>query len=125
MEKTDYENITLEDLEEEVEIKPHPEGGMPVYCTICDVKMDKIKINVKRGNIEFLNINAYKCPQCGEEVLDIDTASQLEREFALRNVENSAKYELKLVKDKTRLKVDKLASQKGVEFRIEVGHFYV
>jgi YgiT-type zinc finger domain-containing protein len=83
MEKIDYENITPEDLEEEVEIKPHPEGGMPVYCTICDVKMDKIKINVKRGNIEFLNIDAYKCPQCGEEVLDIDTASQLEREFAL------------------------------------------
>lgn len=51
----------------------------------------------------FFDMDAYKCPQCGEEVLDIDTASQLEREFALRNVENSAKYELKLLKDKTRL----------------------
>jgi len=41
MEKIDYENI-------EFEIKPHPEGGMPVYCTICDVKMDKIKINYRK-----------------------------------------------------------------------------
>ena len=33
MEKIDYENITLGDLEvgEEIEIEPHPEGGMPVY----------------------------------------------------------------------------------------------
>jgi YgiT-type zinc finger domain-containing protein len=48
---------------------------MPVYCTICDVKMDKMKTNVKRGDIMFLDIDAYKCPQCGEGVLDIDAAS--------------------------------------------------
>ncbi|OYT67387.1 hypothetical protein B6V00_00755 [ANME-1 cluster archaeon ex4572_4] len=101
MEKIDYENITLGDLEvgEEIEIEPHPEGGMPVYCTICDVEMEKTKINVKRGNIMLLDIEAYKCPQCGEGVLDIDTASQLEREFGLRDQENSTKYELKLLKE--------------------------
>ncbi|MFQ6121012.1 MAG: hypothetical protein ACE5KE_14145 [Methanosarcinales archaeon] len=33
---------------EEAEIKLHPEGGMPAYCTICNVKMDNIKINYRK-----------------------------------------------------------------------------
>ena len=72
---------------------------MPVYCTICDVEMEKTKINVKRGNIMLLDIVGTCKPLCREGVLDIDTASQLEREFGLRDQENSTKYELKLLKE--------------------------
>ncbi len=96
----DYENIQPEDMtgEEGVfEVKLDSEA--PVYCTDCHIKMEPAKIDVKRGNIMIINVNAYRCPKCGKELLDVETASRLEREFALRHVEEIKGYEVKISSD--------------------------
>jgi YgiT-type zinc finger domain-containing protein len=96
----DYENIQPEDLtgeEAAFEVKLEPKA--PAYCTDCRIKMEPIKIDVKRGNIMIMNVNAYKCPKCGKELLDVETASRIEREFALRHAEGIKGYEVKISSD--------------------------
>jgi DNA-directed RNA polymerase subunit RPC12/RpoP len=45
------------------------------------------------------SFDAYKCPKCGKELLDIDTASRIEREFALRHTQEIEGYEAKISSD--------------------------
>ncbi len=90
----DYENIRPEDLTgEEVTFEVRLEPKALTYCTACHVKMESAKIDVKRGNIMIMNVNAYKCPECGKELLDVETASRIEREFALRHAEEIKGYD--------------------------------
>jgi len=56
--------------------------------------VEDIKEEDLKGEVEFvveldrfLDVDAYKCPKCGKELLDIDGASKLEREFALRHLD--------------------------------------
>ena len=96
----DYENIQPEDLTGEggiFELKL--ESKAPTYCTECHIKMKPAKLDVKRGNIMIMNVNAYRCPKCQKELLDVETASRLEREFALRHVEEIKGYEVKISSD--------------------------
>lgn len=95
----DYENIKPEDLrgEEKFEIEIDPEA--PVYCTDCHIKMESTKIDIKRGNIVLMNVDANKCPKCGKELLDVETASRVEREFALRHCEEIKGYDVKISSD--------------------------
>jgi Zn finger protein HypA/HybF involved in hydrogenase expression len=96
----DYENIQPEDLTgEEVEFEVQLEPRTPAYCTDCRIKMEPAKIDVKRGNVMIMNVNACKCPKCGKELLDIETASRIEREFALRHAEEIKGYEVKISSD--------------------------
>jgi hypothetical protein len=81
------EDIKAEDLKGEVEFEVELDRKTPAYCPDCKVEMAPTTINVKRGNILFLDIDAYKCPKCSKELLDIDVASKLEREFALRHLD--------------------------------------
>lgn len=46
-----------------------------------------------------MNVDAYKCPKCGKELLDVDTASRIEREFALRHTQEIKGYEVKISSD--------------------------
>ncbi|MDP2844992.1 MAG: YgiT-type zinc finger protein, partial [Candidatus Methanoperedens sp.] len=71
----------------------------PVYCTDCHIKLEPTKADVKRGNILIMNVDAYKCPKCGKELLDVETASRVEREFALRHTEEIKGYEVKISSD--------------------------
>jgi YgiT-type zinc finger domain-containing protein len=84
MMEEDYEIIKMEELEGEVKVELDRKA--PVYCTDCDIEMTPTTINVKRGNIVIQDVEAYKCLKCGKELLDIDVASNLEREFALRHL---------------------------------------
>ena len=66
-----------------------------------DIKKEDLK-----GEVEFvveldffLDVDAYKCPKCGKELLDIDVASKLEREFALRHLDEREAEEMKIVFD--------------------------
>ena len=96
----DYENIQPEDLTgDEVTLEVKLETKAPVYCTDCRIKMEPVKIDVKRGNIMIMNVTAYKCPKCGKELLDVETASRIEREFALRHAEEIKGYEVKISSD--------------------------
>jgi YgiT-type zinc finger domain-containing protein len=96
----DYENIQPEDLTgEELEFEVQLEPRTPAYCTDCHIKMEPTKIDVKRGNVMIMNVNAYQCPKCGKELLDIKTASRIEREFALRHAEEIKGYEVKISSD--------------------------
>ncbi len=96
----DYENIQPEDLTgEEVTFDVQLEPKAPAYCTDCCLKMEPAKLDVKRGNIMIMNVNAYRCPKCGKELLDVETASRLEREFALRHAEEIKGYEVKISSD--------------------------
>ncbi len=96
----DYENIQPDDLTGEegiFEVKLDSEA--PAYCMDCRIKMEPAKLDVKRGNIMIMNVNAYRCPKCGKELLDVETASRLEREFALRHAEEIKGYEVKISSD--------------------------
>ncbi len=96
----DYENIKPDDLTgEEVAFEVKLDAKAPVYCTDCRIKMEPIKIDIKRGNILLMNVDAYKCPKCGKELLDVETASRIEREFALRHSEEIKGYEVKISSD--------------------------
>ncbi len=96
----DYENIKPDDLKgEEVAFEIQLDAKAPVYCTDCHIKMEPIKIDIKRGNILLMNVDAYKCPKCGKELLDVETASRIEREFALRHSEEIKGYEVKISSD--------------------------
>ncbi len=96
----DYENIRPEELTgEEATLEVQLEPGAPAYCTDCRVKMEPVKIDIKRGNIMIMNVNAYRCPKCGKELLDVETASRIEREFALRHTEEIKGYEVKISSD--------------------------
>lgn len=96
----DYENIQPEELTgEEAEFEVQLEPKTPVYCSDCHIKMEPAKIDVKRGNIMIMNVNAYRCPKCGKELLDVETASRIEREFALRHTEEIKGYEVKISSD--------------------------
>ncbi len=90
------EDISDEDLEGEVEFEVELDREAPVYCTDCDIEMVPTTINVRRGNIMFFDVEAYKCPKCGKELLDIDIASRLEREFALRHTDEREAQEMKI-----------------------------
>ena len=96
MMEVDYENIREEDLEGEVEFGVELDRKAPAYCPDCDVEMIPTTINVKRGNIMVLDVEAYKCSKCGKELLDIDVASKLEREFALRHTDEREAHEMKI-----------------------------
>jgi len=93
------EDITEEDLKGEVEFVVELDRKTSAYCPDCEVEMAPTTINVKRGNILFLDVDAYKCPKCGKELLDIDVASELEREFALRHLNEREAEEMKIVFD--------------------------
>jgi YgiT-type zinc finger domain-containing protein len=96
----DYENIKPEDLtgnEESFEVQLDSKAG--VYCTDCGMKMESAKIDVRRDNVMIMNVDAYKCPRCGKELLDVETASRLEREFSLRHAEELKGYEVKISSD--------------------------
>ncbi|VVB84802.1 Uncharacterised protein [uncultured archaeon] len=96
----DYENIQPEDLTgEEGAFEVKLDSKAPAYCTDCHIKMEPAKLDVKRGNIMIMNVNAYRCPKCGKELLDVETASRLEREFALRHAEEIKGYEVKISSD--------------------------
>lgn len=96
----DYENISPEDLTgEEAVFEIKLDSKAPAYCTDCRIKMEPTKIDVKRGNILIMNVNTYKCPKCGKELLDVETASRVEREFALRHAEEIKGYEVKISSD--------------------------
>ncbi|HEY9205924.1 MAG TPA: YgiT-type zinc finger protein [Candidatus Methanoperedens sp.] len=96
----DYENIRPEDItHEEVKFEVKSETKAPAYCTDCHIKMEPVKIDVKRGNIMIMNVTAYRCPKCGKELLDVETASRIEREFALRHAEEIKGYEVKISSD--------------------------
>ena len=96
----DYENIQPEYLTgEEATFEVQLETKAPAYCTDCRIKMEPAKIDVKRGNIMIMNVNAHKCPKCGKELLDVETASRIEREFALRHAEEIKGYEVKISSD--------------------------
>lgn len=96
----DYENIKPEDLTgEEGVFEVQLEPKAPTYCKDCRIKMESAKIDVKRGNIMIMNVNAYRCPKCGKELLDVETASRIEREFALRHAEEIKGYEVKISSD--------------------------
>lgn len=96
----DYENIQPEELTgEEAEFKIELDSKAHTYCTDCHMKMEPVKINVKRGDIMIMNINAYRCSKCGKDLLDVETASRLEREFALRHAEELKGYEVKISSD--------------------------
>lgn len=96
----DYENIGPDELTgEEVTFEVQLDSKTPAYCIDCHIKMEPIEIDVKRGNLMILNVNAYKCPTCGKELLDVETASQVEREFALRHAEGIKGYEVKISSD--------------------------
>ncbi|MCK4475875.1 MAG: YgiT-type zinc finger protein [Methanophagales archaeon] len=96
MMEIDYENIREEDLEGEVEFAVELDRKAPTYCPDCEVEMIPSTINVKRGNVIILDVEAYKCPNCGKELLDIDAASKLEREFALRHTDEREAQEMKI-----------------------------
>ena len=93
------EGIKEEDLKGEVEFVVELDRKTPAYCPDCEVEMIPATINVRRGNILFLDVDAYKCPKCGKELLDIDVASKLEREFALRHLDEREAEEMKIVFD--------------------------
>ena len=96
----DYENIQTEDLTgEEGIFEVKLDSKAPTYCTDCRIKMEPAKLDVKRGDIMIMNVNAYKCPKCGKELLDVETASRIEREFALRHSEEIKGYEVKISSD--------------------------
>lgn len=94
--EVDYEDIRKDDLEGEVEFEIEFNRKAPVYCIDCDVEMIPCTINVKREKIMFLDVEAYKCPKCGKELLDVDVASKLEREFALRHTNEKEAQEMKI-----------------------------
>ena len=93
------ESIKEEDLKGEAEFVVELDRKTPAYCPDCEVEMAPTTINVKRGNILFLDVDAYKCPKCGKELLDIDVASKLEREFVLRHLDEREAEEMKIVFD--------------------------
>ncbi|MDP3106237.1 MAG: hypothetical protein Q8M95_16720 [Candidatus Methanoperedens sp.] len=96
----DYENIEPEDLTgEEGIFEVKLDSKAPAYCTDCRIKMEPAKLDVKRGDIMIMNVNAYRCPKCGKELLDVETASRIEREFALRHSEEIKGYEVKISSD--------------------------
>ncbi len=96
----DYENIQPDNLTgEEVTFDVQLEPKASAYCTDCRIKMEPTKLDVKRGNIMIMNVNAYRCPKCGKELLDVETASRIEREFALRHAEEIKGYEVKISSD--------------------------
>ncbi|MDO9098997.1 MAG: YgiT-type zinc finger protein [Candidatus Methanoperedens sp.] len=96
----DYDNIKPEELTgEEVSFEVQLDSRAPVYCTDCHIKLEPTKADVKRGNILIMNVDAYKCPKCGKELLDVETASRVEREFALRHTEEIKGYEVKISSD--------------------------
>ncbi|MBU3968433.1 MAG: hypothetical protein KKG76_13870 [Euryarchaeota archaeon] len=80
-------------------IKCKLDSKTPAYCTDCRIKMEPAKLDVKRGDIMIMNVNAYRCPKCGKELLDVETASRLEREFALRHTDEIKGYEVKISSD--------------------------
>ncbi len=63
------------------------------------VKKESAKIDIRRDNIMIMNVEAYKCPRCGKKLLDVETASRLEREFSLRHAEEIKGYEVKISSD--------------------------
>ena len=93
------EDIKEEDLKGEVEFVVELDRKTRAYCPDCEVEMAPTTVNVKRGNILFQDVDAYKCPKCGKELLDIDVASKLEREFALRHLDEREAEEMKIVFD--------------------------
>ena len=96
----DYENIGPDDLTgEEATFEIQLDSKIPACCIDCHIKMKSVEIDVKRGNLIIMNVNAYKCPRCGKELLDIETASRIEREFALRHAEEIKGYEVKISSD--------------------------
>ncbi len=96
----DYDNIKPEELTgEEAAFEVRLDSKAPVYCTDCHIKLEPTKVDVKRGNILIMNVDAYKCPKCGKELLDVETASRVEREFALRHAEEIKGYEVKISSD--------------------------
>ncbi len=96
----DYEKIQPEMLTgEEAIFEVQLDYKAHAHCTDCHIKMEPVKIDVKRGNIMIMNVNAYKCPKCGKELLDVETASRIEREFALRHAEEIKGYEVKISSD--------------------------
>jgi len=96
----DYENILPEDLTgEEGIFEVKLDSKAPAYCTDCRIKMEPAKLDVKRGDIMIMNVNAYRCPKCKKELLDVETASRLEREFALRHTDEIKGYEVKISSD--------------------------
>ena len=98
--EVDYENIQPDELTgEEATFEVQLDSKAPAFCSECRTKMEPTKIDVKRGNIMIMNVNAYKCPKCGKELLDVETASRLEREFALRHAEEIKGYEVKISSD--------------------------
>ncbi|MFQ6118977.1 MAG: YgiT-type zinc finger protein [Methanosarcinales archaeon] len=83
-----------EEVEIEVDLKSETDL---LCCTRCGYsKMDPIKTQFKYGDIVFLNVKAYKCPKCGEEVLDHATALRLERDISLRDLKDRTKYDIKV-----------------------------
>ncbi len=96
----DYDNIKPKELTgEEAAFEVKLDSKAPVYCTDCHIKLEPTKVDVKRGNILIMNVDAYKCPKCGKELLDVETASRVEREFALRHTEEIKGYEVKISSD--------------------------
>lgn len=96
----DYDNIKPEELTgEEVAFEVQLDSKAAAHCTDCHIKLEPTKVDVKRGNILIMNVDAYKCPKCGKELLDVETASRVEREFALRHTEEIKGYEVKISSD--------------------------
>lgn len=96
----DYDNIKPDELTgEEAAFEVQLDSKVPVYCTDCHIRLEPTKADIKRGNILIMNIDAYKCPKCGKELLDVETASRVEREFALRHAEEIKGYEVKISSD--------------------------
>lgn len=100
VEKIDYEKIQPEDLSgEEVHFTFEREESAPVFCTDCAIEMKPVKINIQRDDMMILKVDAYKCPKCHREVLDIYKASEISKKFALMHAEKQEGYELTLLKD--------------------------
>jgi len=96
----DYENIQPDELTgEETEFEVQLDPKISAYCIDCHIKMEPAKIDIKRGNIMMMNVNVYRCQKCGKELLDVETSSRIEREFALRNAEEIKGYEVKISSD--------------------------
>ena len=86
-------------MEGEIEFTVELDRKASACCSDCDVEMMPTTLNVKRGNIMFLDVDAYKCPKCVKELLDIDVASKLERGFALRHTDEREAQEMKIAFD--------------------------
>lgn len=53
----------------------------PAHCVDCHVDMTPAKIELIRKDVTIKDIDAFVCSKCGKEMIDVETASRIEREF--------------------------------------------